>query len=68
MAEFLDKIPDRELPPEARKRFFCKFQQDTLGVVCEHKRSCDTCGWNPLVQYRRVKIIKERMKDGRYPV
>lgn len=52
---------DDQLPQEARERFFCKFHQEGLGVICERKQNCDKCGWNPAVARRRIRIIKERM-------
>lgn len=61
MREIFPGIPDEQLPQEARIRFFCKFHQESLGVICEKKLSCDKCGWNPAVARRRTKIIKERM-------
>lgn len=63
MRELFPGIPDEQLPQEARRRFFCKFHQDSLGVICERKQNCDKCGWNPAVAKRRTKIIKERMNQ-----
>ena len=60
MRELFPGVPDEQLPAEARKRFFCKFQQKSLGVICEKKLSCDSCGWNPAVTARRKEKIKER--------
>lgn len=45
----------------------CKYQGDDFdGVQCprsERGKLCDKCGWNPAVEYARIKKIKERMKE-----
>ena len=61
MRELFPGISDENLPQSARKRFFCKFHQDNLGVMCEKKLICEKCGWNPAVARRRIYKIKERM-------
>lgn len=61
MRELLPGMTDDQLPAAARERFFCKFQQNTLGVICERKLNCDKCGWNPDVAVKRKQKIKERM-------
>lgn len=63
MRDMIPGISDDLLPQEARRRFFCIFHQESLGVICERKLNCDKCGWNPAVAKRRTKIIKERMKQ-----
>lgn len=60
MRELFPGMPDEQLPQEARRRFFCKYHQSTLGVVCERKLNCDKCGWNPAVERRRKQKIQER--------
>ena len=64
MRELFPGIPDEQLPSEAKKRFFCKYQQASLGVICERKLDCEHCGWNPAVEKRRKKSIQERMEQA----
>lgn len=61
MRELFPGISDEQLPKASKERFFCKYQQNTLGVVCEKKLTCESCGWNPAVEARRKTKIKERM-------
>lgn len=61
MANEIPGWADDKLPPQAKQRFFCKFHQDDLAVLCEKKLNCKTCGWNPAIERRRKQIIKERM-------
>lgn len=61
MRELFPGVSDEQLPKEAKARFFCKFQQNTLGVMCERKLTCESCGWNPAVADLRKQKIKERM-------
>lgn len=65
MRELFPGITDDQLPPEAKARFFCKFQQDTLGVICERKLTCESCGWNPAVaEERKEKARAQLAADG----
>lgn len=61
MRDMFPGIPDDQLPRESRERFFCKYRLESLGVICEKKLNCDTCGWNPAVEARRKEKINERM-------
>ena len=61
MREMFPGVSDENIPEEEKKRFFCKYQQNGLGVCCEKKLYCDKCGWNPAVERRRKQKIEERM-------
>lgn len=63
MRELFPGVPDEQLPFEARRRYFCKFHLNKLGVICEKKLNCDGCGWNPAVAKQRAQKIKERMME-----
>ncbi len=61
MRELFPGMTDEQLPRAAKERFFCKYHQGSLGVICERKLNCDKCGWNPEVAKKRKDKIKERM-------
>jgi hypothetical protein len=62
MREILPGVADQDLPPQAKMRFFCKFHQQQLGVMCSNKLQCARCGWNPDVDAARKKKTRERME------
>lgn len=68
MKELFAGISDADLPAETKERFFCKFHQDKLGVICMNKLTCDRCGWNPVVESKRKKNLKvnERSETFKY--
>lgn len=66
MKELFAGISDDDLPQETKEKMFCKFHQDTLGVICLKKLTCDRCGWNPAVAKRRKEKLNERKETFRY--
>lgn len=41
----------------------CRFND---GVLCEEKKACGTCGWNPEVDYIRKLRTRERRETDDY--
>ena len=66
MKELFAGISDADLPAETKERFFCKYHQDKLGVICMNKLTCDRCGWNPEVTAKRKKKLSERSETFKY--
>lgn len=60
MKEMFAGISDADLPPETKAKFFCKYHQEKLGVICMNKLTCDRCGWNPVVESKRKQKLKEK--------
>lgn len=63
MKELFAGISDADLPAETKERFFCKFHQDKLGVICMNKLTCDRCGWNPAIESKRKKNLKDKERS-----
>lgn len=63
MKELFAGISDADLPAETKERFFCKFHQDKLGVICMNKLTCDRCGWNPAIESKRKKKLKDKERS-----
>ena len=63
MKEMFAGISDADLPPETKAKFFCKYHQEKLGVICMNKLTCDRCGWNPVVESKRKKNLKEKERS-----
>lgn len=60
-------IPDEMLPENTKRRFFCIFHQEDLGVICEVKR-CKNCGWDPAVAKARARRIEQKILNGEIEV
>ena len=33
-----------------------------VGILCDHRGCCETCGWNPEVEKHRMREIREKRK------